>query len=121
MAGHCHVVVRWRTSQHLYLCPADDTLCDSDGSRQLLEASNVCCQAVCESPATLTFLGTQYAQHTVCTVDSPPPVRVSKSCRAVQATDKELVMVQKHWHVLIKEPGNEQIVARIIDWVHKRS
>ena len=30
-------------------------------------------------------------------------------------------MVQKHWHVLIKEPGNEQIVERIIDWVHERS
>jgi esterase/lipase len=61
----------------------------------------------------LTFLSAQSAM--------PPPMCVSNSCRAVQATDKELVMVSNHWHVLIKEPGNEKIVERIIDWVHKRS
>jgi hypothetical protein len=47
------------------LCPADDTLCDSDGSKQLLEVSKVCCQAVCASPAMLTFLSIQNARLTL--------------------------------------------------------
>lgn len=38
-----------------------------------------------------------------------------------QSEDKELVKLSKMWHVLIKEPGQEKIVAKIIQWVSDRS
>jgi hypothetical protein len=39
----------------------------------------------------------------------------------VQSTDKELVMLPKRWHVLIKEPGNEKIITRIVEWILDRA
>jgi alpha-beta hydrolase superfamily lysophospholipase len=43
------------------------------------------------------------------------------SIDGMQATDKELVMMPNMWHVLTKEPGNEKIIARIIEWVQQRA
>jgi hypothetical protein len=40
---------------------------------------------------------------------------------AVQSTDKELVTLPKMWHVLVKEPGNEKIITRILDWILERA
>lgn len=37
-----------------------------------------------------------------------------------QSEDKELVKLPKMWHVLIKEPGNDKIIARITEWVLER-
>ena len=39
----------------------------------------------------------------------------------MQASDKELVMMPKMWHVLIKEPGNDKIIDRIVEWVQQRA
>lgn len=39
---------------------------------------------------------------------------------ASKSKDKELVSMPKMWHVLIKEPGNEKIITRIVEWVLQR-
>jgi hypothetical protein len=39
----------------------------------------------------------------------------------VQSTDKELVTIPKMWHVLVKEPGNEKIIGRILEWILERA
>ncbi len=40
---------------------------------------------------------------------------------AVQSTDKQLCLVNHMWHVLGKEPGNDKVLADIIDWVLARA
>jgi hypothetical protein len=44
-----------------------------------------------------------------------------KCVHAVQSIDKELVTLPKMWHVLVKEPGNEKIITRILDWILERA
>ena len=39
----------------------------------------------------------------------------------LQADDKEFVLLQGMWHILVKEAGNEQVIARVIDWLTARS
>ena len=38
-----------------------------------------------------------------------------------QSKDKTLRLVNSMWHVLVKEPGNLQILEEIIEWILKRS
>lgn len=47
--------------------------------------------------------------------------RISVPYGVMQSTDKELVTLPKMWHVLIKEPGNEKIISRILDWILERA
>ncbi len=128
----------------------DDTLCDPDGSQLLLDASQVrgCsrfsgCQpvpqrgmhvlpacmsglrtcnargsmqisAICKGPQDLQAQPQYPEFQTHIHRDSHAAVLVS------QSEDKELVKLPKMWHVLIKEPGNDKIIARITEWVLAR-
>ena len=50
--------------------------------------------------------------------------RISVPYGVMQSTDilkEELVTLPKMWHVLIKEPGNEKIISRILDWILERA
>lgn len=37
-----------------------------------------------------------------------------------QAEDKELVLLPGTWHILVKEKGEEKVIAHIIDWLTAR-
>ena len=37
-----------------------------------------------------------------------------------QAEDKELVLLPDMWHILVKEKGQEKIIAHIIEWLAAR-
>ncbi len=39
----------------------------------------------------------------------------------LQADDKEFVLLPGFWHILVKEAGNEQVIARVVDWLTARS
>ncbi len=39
----------------------------------------------------------------------------------MQAEDKEFVLLPSMWHILVKEAGNEQVIARVVDWLTARS
>lgn len=45
----------------------------------------------------------------------------SRKFVTMQSEDKELVSMPKMWHVLVKEPGNEKIITRIVEWVLQRT
>ena len=38
-----------------------------------------------------------------------------------QANDKEFVLLPGMWHILVKEQGNEQVIARIVAWLTART
>lgn len=39
--------------------------------------------------------------------------------RAASA-DKELHIIPERWHVIIKEPGNEEILRTMVAWMERR-
>lgn len=41
-------------------------------------------------------------------------------CCRMQSTDKQLLRVSDMWHILLKEPGNEELQAEVISWVLAR-
>lgn len=40
---------------------------------------------------------------------------------SLQADDKEFVLLPGMWHILVKEAGNEQVIARVVEWLTARS
>jgi hypothetical protein len=42
-------------------------------------------------------------------------------CSCLQATDKQLVMLPDRWHILIMEPGKEELVQQMAEWVSSRT
>lgn len=36
------------------------------------------------------------------------------------STDKTIQFVNDMWHVLVKEPGNEAVLATLLDWMNDR-
>jgi esterase/lipase len=36
------------------------------------------------------------------------------------STDKQLHILTDMWHIITKEPGNEKILAQVIEWVNER-
>ena len=36
------------------------------------------------------------------------------------STDKELHIIAKRWHVIVKEPGNEEILKTMVAWMERR-
>lgn len=40
--------------------------------------------------------------------------------RAASA-DKTLRLVNSMWHMLVKEPGNEDVLAEIVEWLQART
>jgi esterase/lipase len=37
-----------------------------------------------------------------------------------QSEDKELHIIPERWHVIVKEPGNEEVLRCIIAWMDRR-
>lgn len=42
------------------------------------------------------------------------------SCASWQAMDKTFRLLPGHWHVLLKEDGNESILEEVIAWLKER-
>ena len=40
---------------------------------------------------------------------------------AVQSADKELSIIPERWHVLLKEPGCEELGKKIVNWITERA
>ncbi len=38
-----------------------------------------------------------------------------------QSADKQLRLVNDMWHILGKEPGNEKVLAEVVEWVLARA
>lgn len=46
----------------------------------------------------------------------PPPLPIT----AMQSTDKRFEHVDNMWHIVVKEPGNRDVLKTIIAWLEER-
>ena len=96
---------------------ADDTLTDPDGSRTLYEKSQVRRHVVLLSPSYLAILLYQCCSEG----GAPEYLALTKECVVLwQAKDKTFKLIKDRWHVLLKEPGNEEILQEVIAWLKAR-
>ena len=94
-------------------CSENDTMCDPDGSKMLIDRSKV-------SHLTLALVTSAVL---VC-VDIAMTVAMRGSLHTcsccLQSKDKTLRHVNHMWHVLVAEDGNEKIRAELIQWMNQR-
>ena len=94
-----------------------DTLCDPDGSRQLYEQSQVGLQL---GVRMLHLLHQVMVWCWDCLNTEQWPDRCVVVDGLMQAKDKEFVLLPNMWHVLVKEEGEQKVIARVVDWLSAR-
>lgn len=99
-------------------CSENDTMCDPDGSKMLIDRSKVShLTLACLKTAVLVLsIGAWTLQ---CMAVSICGSLHTCSC-CLQSKDKTLRHVNHMWHVLVAEDGNEKICAELIEWMNQR-
>ncbi len=101
---------------------ADDTLTDPDGSRTLYERSQVRKSlCACHSHAVLLICSVLLYSGSLAAHFHDALKAFRDGGGAVQTKDKTFRLIEKRWHVLLKEPGNAEILQEVIAWLKART
>ena len=99
-------------------CSENDTMCDPDGSKMLIDRSKVShLTLACLKTAVLVpSIGALELQRMA--VSMCGSLQTCSCC--LQSKDKTLRHVNHMWHVLVAEDGNEKICAELVQWMNQR-
>ena len=96
-------------------CSENDTMCDPDGSKMLIDRSKVSRLTFACLKAAMLSADALMSQRMAVSMCGTPLC----SC-CLQSKDRTLRHVNHMWHVLVAEDGNEKICAELIQWMNQR-
>jgi len=86
-------------------------------ARTAAEILEFCQNATRSCSQIVTPLLTMHSQDDTC-VD---PESSEILCRDAQTTDKTFLRVDNMWHALLHEPGADEVISKILEWVKERT